>query len=340
MDIQNLKQYILDNDKIPLILESLECHAIQKNSNYYSCANSDGDNRTAISVYCNESLITLDYTRDIPSINGNSDIFSLVQFCKNCSFFDAVKFVCNAIGIDYYYDFDEELPQSIKFTKMFLNMDKGDNSEDEDIPVKPISEHILSYYKPYVNDLFKIDGIDYETQNEFEIGYDQFFNRITIPIRDELGNLCGVKGRLFKKELDKDDEKYLYIERCSKSRILYGLYKTYQYIQHKKQVFVSEAEKGVMQLYSYGYRNCVATSGSKISKHQVEMLTRLNVDVIFCYDKDVTETENKEIGDRFIKEIPVYALIDKDNILKEKESPMDKKENFEYLLKHNLYRIH
>jgi DNA primase len=339
MDIQNLKHYILDNNKIPLILESLGCHDIQNKSTYYSCANKDGDNKTAINVYQNENLITLDYTRDIPSIHGNSDIFSLVQFFQNCSFFEAVKFVCNAIGIDYYYDFDEKLPQSIKITKMLLNMNNGDNSENEDMPVKPINEHILSYYKPYVNDLFKIDGIDYETQQEFEIGYDEFFNRITIPIRDELGNLCGVKGRLLKTNLDKNDEKYLYIEQCSKSKILYGLYKTYQYIQHNKQVFVSEAEKGVMQLYAYGYRNCVATSGSKISKHQIEMLTRLNADIIFCYDKDITKDTIKNIANQFIKEIPVYALIDKNNILQEKESPMDKKENFEYMLKHNLYRI-
>ena len=79
--------------------------------------------------------------------------------------------------------------------------------------------------------MFHNDNISYEVQREFEIGYDDFSNRITIPIRDEIGSLVGVKGRLFQRELTDDEMKYLYIEPCNRSQILYGLHKSIPYIE-------------------------------------------------------------------------------------------------------------
>ena len=44
------------------------------------------------------------------------------------------------------------------------------------------------------------DGISYETQQEFEIGYDELTNRITVPIRSEMHDLVGVKVDYLKKQ--------------------------------------------------------------------------------------------------------------------------------------------
>ena len=107
--------------------------------------------------------------------------------------------------------------------------------------------------------MFKEDNIDYETQQEFEIGYDECSNRITIPIRDDLGNLVGIKGRYFYRNVPSNEEKYIYLEKCAKSQILYGLYKTINYIKSANRVFVVEAEKGVHQLYGQGYCEVVST---------------------------------------------------------------------------------
>ena len=76
--------------------------------------------------------------------------------------------------------------------------------------------------------IFKDDNIGYETQLEFEIMYDLASDRITIPIRDELGTLVGVKGRSIVN--DPDVDKYIYLEPCAKTKVLYGLYKTLPYI--------------------------------------------------------------------------------------------------------------
>ena len=340
MDIEILKEHILENNFIPTILEELGCHHIRKKDGYFQCANPDGDNTTAVCVYENTNLTTINYTRDISNgKNIHTDLISLVEFYKNETFPYAVKWICDVLDIDYYSNLDEDLPKSLRLTKMLVEMQSVDTESETEKPLKPISEKILSYFKPYVNDMFNEDGVSYETQAEFEIGYDEFTNRITIPIRDDLGNLVGVKARYFYRQVPEDEQKFMYIEKCARSQILYGLYKTINFIKRAQRVFVTEAEKGVQQLYDKGYFEAVATGGSKISKSQIDKLTRLCVPIIFVFDKDITKEELDDIASRFIDGTEVYALIDTISILNEKESPTDNISKFEQLLEKCMYRL-
>ena len=340
MDIEILKEHILENNFIPTILEELGCHHIRKKDGYFQCANPDGDNVTAVCVYENTNLTTINYTRDISNgKNIHTDLISLVEFYKQLSFPYAVKWICDVLDIDYYSNLDEDLPKSLQLTKMLVEMQSVDIESETEKPLKPISEKILSYFKPYVNDMFNEDGVSYETQAEFEIGYDEFTNRITIPIRDDLGNLVGVKARYFYRQVPEDEQKFMYIEKCARSQILYGLYKTINFIKKAQRVFVTEAEKGVQQLYDKGYFEAVATGGSKISKSQIDKLTRLCVPIIFVFDKDITKEELDDIASRFIDGTEVYALIDTIGILNEKESPTDNISKFEQLLDKCMYRL-
>jgi DNA primase len=335
MDIKQLKTYIYENNKVVDILQEIGCHSIKSHSGYWTCGNHDGDNKTAITVYNNENLNCINYTRDLGT---PSDLLSLVCYNKQCSFFETLKWICSYLGISYYHDFEEEVPESLRITKMLYEMQQG-NLDIEEKPLKPISEKILSYYNQYVNDFFFNDGISYETQQEFEIGYDQETNRITIPLRSEIGDLVGVQGRILKKELDENEQKYLYIEPCSKGKILYGLHKTYPYIQRQRQCYILESPKGTMQLWTMGIYNSTATLGTKITNHQIEKLTRLGVDLIFAYDKDVTKKQIENIADRFIDGVNIYYLFDDKGILPEKTSPSDNPEYWQRLTKECLYKI-
>ncbi len=339
MDISLMKEYILDNGYIPLILENSGCHHIKNKGDYITFANPDGDNANAATVYLNNNLTVINYTRSLNPEKRSHDIFDLVGFYLNMNFFETLKQICDWTDLDYYKDWDEDLPESLAITKMLLEMNNGGEIEDEDIKLKPISEKILTYYYPYVNDLFAEDNISYATQRKFEIGYDDLTNRITIPIRDELGNLVGVKGRLLKKEPEPNEQKYLYIEKCRRSQILYGLNITYPHIKREGCVYICESEKGVMQLYDMGICNAVATGGKKVSQTQIDKLSRLCAALIFCFDKDVPQSEIEELADRFIEKIDIYALIDSDNILDEKESPTDNPQKFLQLNRNNKYRI-
>ena len=338
MEIQELKNYIADNDCVYTILESLGCHHIRKQKDHYVCCNVDGDNPQAVNVFL-PSLAVVNYTRDLDSISSYHDIFTLVQFYNKCDFFEALKFVCSSIGISIYHDFNDDLPESIKLTKTLMQMIYDDGDGEKEKHLSPISEQILSYYLPCVNDLFKNDGISYDVQKTFEVGYDQYSNRITIPIRNYDGKLVGVKGRWFGDIPEGSDiQKYLYLEPCNKGQVLYGLDKTYEYIKTSHCVYVGESEKFVMQLYSYGDKNCVSTGGKTISNQQIEMLSRMCVDVVLCLDKDVELDELKNIGERFIGAVNVFAVVDQDGLLGEKESPSDDVEKW-MVLKECLVKI-
>lgn len=340
MDVRELKNYIYDNGYVEQILESIGCHHIKyhASSSYWTCANPDGDNQSAIVTYNSEALMCVNYTRQMVKNNRATDIVDLVCFTQHLSFPEGMKFLCEQIGVSYYHDFEEDIPESFKILKMIEEMNQN-NIEEKEKPLIPISEHILSYYKPFVNALFYEDHIDYQTQKEFEVGYDGDSNRYTIPIRSELGDLVGVKGRHFDRNVPKGECKYIYLEPCAKSKILYGLYKTMPYIKRTGKVYVAESEKAVMQLWSYGYRNAVSTGGKELSQYQIQLIVRLGVEIILALDKDVEKTEIEELSSRFPDGISIYYIYDEDGILDEKESPTDNPDKWEHLVKNNIYKI-
>lgn len=340
MNTYELKNYIYENNYVVQLLESINCHHIRyhTSNDYYTCGNPDGDNPSAIVVYNSEKLTCVDYTRVLVKNKRTTDIIDLIAFFGQYTFHEALLFICNQIGISLYQDFEEDIPESFKILKMLEEMNTNLEIEEEK-PLKPISERILSYYKPYVNDMFYKDGIDYQTQRDFNIGYDDETNRISIPIYSIFGDLVGVKGRLFKDKIDEGECKYLYLAQCNKSQILYGLHKTMPYIKQANSVYVFESEKSVLQCWSQGIRNTCATGGKQISKYQIDILIRLGVKIIFCYDKDVQQTELEDISERFVDGVNVYAVIDKDNILEDKQSPSDDPKKLLHLMKNNIYLI-
>lgn len=340
MDAQRLKEHILDNNLIPNILEELGCHHIKWRSDIVQAANPDGDNPTAICVYLNENLTTLNYTRQImpKGQTRTTDIFDLVVFLRDCSFFEAIKWLCELCGLDYYAE-EEEVPESLQVLQFLNQMNKECADDDIDYsPLKPIDISVLDYYMPVGNILFEKDGISLSTQRFFEVGYDPQTNRLTIPIYSEIGDLVGVKGRIFQEEIEEGQNKYLYLFNCNKGKILYGLNKNLDAIMRQGKVYVTESEKAVMQLYDMGYYG-VATGGSKITKHQVNMLTRLGVQIVIAYDKDIDEDELHKIADQFVDGVPVYAIIDRDGLLGEKESPSDNSDKWRNLVRTNVYKL-
>ena len=349
MDIRELKEEILSRELIPDILEGIGCHHIQDRGEYYSCANKTGDNIRAIVVYKNEYISCTNYTRQIAKNGRSADIFDLIAYSEDCSFAEAMKFVCNLAGLDYYGE-AQELPESLQIIKLLKEMSIGEDAED-DAPVKPISEKVLDYYIDAGNVLFLDDGISLATQNDWEIKFDPQTNSICIPIRDELGNLIAVKARRFKytpntpldkrrfsDELGEDESKYFFLEPGAKSQVLYGLYKNAKAIQRQGVVYVGESEKFTLQIYDMGYYG-VSTGGSKVSKRQIEMLTRLGVKICFCFDKDISEENLNDIVGNFMDGISVYAMIDKDNVLDDKQSPSDDFTKWQHLIKNNIYKI-
>ena len=340
MDVQKLKEHILDCNLVPDILIELDCHHVTNKGNYITAGNPDGDNPGSIVCYLNDNLSVINYTRCIlpEGQTRTSDLIDLVMWARSCNFVEAIKWLCGFCGLDYYAE-EEELPDSLQILQMITQMNKECTDEDDEITaLKPIDPKILEYYLPVGNILFERDNISLATQNFFEISYDPQSNHIVIPIRDSLGTLVGIKGRIFQDPVPEGQNKYVYLQPCAKGRVLYGLDKNIDNIIRQGVVYVGESEKFVMQLYDMGYYG-VATGGSKVSKHQVQMLTRLGVKIIICFDKDIEEDELKKIASQFVEGVPVYAILDRDNILNEKQSPSDDVSKWLHLVQNNIYKI-
>lgn len=339
MDIKQLKNFLYENpEKLQFVLEESGFHHIKKHSgsgdSYFTMSNVDGDNPSAITIYISPSLLTIDYTREISPDKNSADLIDLICYARGENLFENLKWISEKSGIGYYHKFDDDMPQSLKILKQIKDLlnKQAETNEEDDTPIKPISENILSYYFPYSNQTFLDDGISISTQREFEIGYDINTNYITIPVRDEVGVLVGVKGRFFEKEVPEGKLKYFYLEQCPRHKILYGYNFSKEYIKEKKQVLVHEAEKSVLQAWSYGYKNSVATMGKKISSGQIDKLNRLGCDVVLAFDEDVKEAELQTIAEKFSYATKVYALIDKSKILSKKQSPTDDGKKFEILM--------
>lgn len=336
MNANSIKEYILDNNYIEELLEAIGCHSIRNHGEYYTAANKDGDNRSAIVVYTNDNINVVNYTRAMSKVKRSTDIFDLICYANECTFPEAVKFVCNFLGLNVY-DEEEDVPDSLQLLAMLREMSISE-SADKDMPLRPIDESVLNDYLPYGNQMFVDSGIDLCTQDSFCIGYDPKSNYITIPIIDAFGALVGVKGRYFG-EPDEYHPKYIYLEKCNKSKVLYGFYQNRGTLAHSTDVLVFEAEKSVLECASQGLYNAVSVGGKSISKSQAEMLIRLNCRIILALDQDVTEEELQSIISVFPEQISVSAIIDKEHLLNEKEAPCDNKEVFKTLLNNHIYKL-
>jgi DNA primase len=341
MEVKDLFKKIIKNNNTEKILKNLGMHHIEEKDEYFTCGFPDGDNTKSAVIY-KDNLWVNAYTRDISDKCGYTNIISLVSFIKQLYFTKSIKWICDICSYNYYEE-PKNKTKMIKFLEYIYEQKNNSNKNDEDkiINLKPINENILQYYGTYSNKLFLIDNIDLQTQIDFGLGYDLETHSITIPIRDELDTLVGVKARLYKtsNELEKWENKYFYLVPCAKSKILYGLNKTMPYIKRKGFVIVCESEKGVMQLWSYGIRNVISIGSHTLSKYQVKKLTHLGVDIVLAYDQDVMfkdEKFNKEFYEKecnkFLNNQIIYCLVDENEILTEKESPTDKKDNFLILL--------
>lgn len=337
MKSSDLKEYIVEQNCIDTILEDLGCDNIVFHGGYYTCSNPDGNNRNAVTIYVNENLTVVNYTRCIAKNKRATDLFDLVAFYKDCSFPEALKYIHGILGLDYYQE-REEPCESLQILRMLKDMALNDNDEEDKQPLKPISENILQYYLPYPNKMFQEDGISLDVQSEFLLGYDPQSNRITIPLLTPAGDLCGVKGRLFG-EADEYNPKYLYIEKTVKSKLLYGLYENREYIKNSNHIFIFEAEKSVLQCASNGIRNCVALGGKSISKTQVELVVRTGCAPIIALDKGISLEEIKSVSASFPENIPVYYIFDSDDIMEDKQSPSDNFKSWQHLIKNNIYKI-
>lgn len=340
MDTISLKEYIFKNEKIEFVLEKIGCHHIKFHSNkdFFSCGNYNGDNISAVNVKNNKYLNVINWTRE-NDFDDTSDIITLVQYNKNCSFIEAVKYLHGILGLEYKWERKskktKEKNDPLYIFKKWENKQKLVDVDDIHI----LDEDLLNDFIPILYIGWLREGIMPWTAKKFGLAYSYKYKRVVIPIRYWLtGELLGTNMRTTVENWEElDIKKYYLTPSYQKSLNIFGLYENYNDIQKAGYVVVYEAEKSVLKRDSLNDPTGVAIQGHSLSDEQVRVLIGLNVDIIISMDNDVPLQEIRHMCEKLCKGRNVYYTHDKWDLLGAKDSIADMPNKiFNFFMKHKV----
>ena len=267
------------SDDIYTILETLGYENITFNSAkaQFRFSRADGTNPTSI-------VLDVDSLRFYCfSTNGKGNLFTLIMSRLNCTFPDSLTFVTTVLDLDQN-DFSAKVhyPFGGFYRKLLPD-------QPEDYSVPPIPEETLQPYLGKYNQMFFRDGIDYVTQEKFQVGYDFLSNRITIPERNFDGQLCGIMGRSNDPNCPHQDRWYPIVS-CPRSKTLFALQQNYQRIIETQNVVLFESEKAPMQCASFGAHISLGLCGCHVSQAQRSMIFSLRPKtIVLALDEGLEE---------------------------------------------------
>jgi DNA primase len=128
-------------------------------------------------------------------------------------------------------------------------------------------------------------GIVTESQEGNRV-YDRFRHRITFPIRDMTGKMCGFGARILRPD---DIPKFLNSPQTAlfdKGRLLYGLDQARKPIRAQDQVVIVEGYLDVIALHQGGFPNAVSPMGTALTEDQIRLLKRFTRRIILALDPD------------------------------------------------------
>lgn len=117
--------------------------------------------------------------------------------------------------------------------------------------------------------------------------YDRFRGRVMFPIHNVAGKVIAFGARTLRK--DKKQPKYINspeTEVYHKSNILYGLYQARQAIRNADVCFLVEGYTDVISLHQSGVENVVSSSGTSLTKEQIQLISRYTKNITVLYDGD------------------------------------------------------
>lgn len=122
--------------------------------------------------------------------------------------------------------------------------------------------------------------------------YDRFRGRIMFPLLDVMGNVVGFSGRILDDQ--KDAPKYINSSESpifKKSRLLYGLDKAKLTVKKRDFTVLVEGQMDVIGSHQANVLNCVAASGTSLTREHLEILKRYSSNIIFAFDLDAAGLE-------------------------------------------------
>lgn len=123
-----------------------------------------------------------------------------------------------------------------------------------------------------------------------------FYNRVTIPICNKMGDVISFAGR----NQTTEEPKYINGSNTilyTKEAILYNLHNALPEIRKKSEIIICEGYFDVAGLHNSGIKNSVAIGSANISIEQIKVIQNLKIEnlrVILCLDNDVKDRDKIE----------------------------------------------
>ena len=236
------------------------------------------------------------------------DVITFYMKIENLTFKEAVEKLAEKLGIEIQKaEADDvsfhEIKRLLEINQIAVNFFKKNLQESNEV----------------INYLLK-RGLNLETINYFDIGYakegnylrdflfslgysieeiqkagllnekreDKFKSRIMFPLIDISGRIVGFTGRIFpEKEMA---PKYLNSPETllfKKSKFIYGLIYSKDYIVKEKEVILVEGQFDFLLSFQNKLKNCVAISGSSLTKQQLQILKKYTNKIVIGFDNDI-----------------------------------------------------
>lgn len=252
---------------------------------------------------------------------GGGIIQFLVEY-ENMSYDDAIVKASKLASVDLSTMCQS---QTVKINKRLRKLkQKEELIEHQTLERKELEQYRTGTVKEWLD-----EGIRQEEIDIFEIRLDDRSNRIIYPVYDVKSNLINIKGRTRFPEYKKMGLcKYTNYFKVGTIDYFQGLNITLPYVKQSGEIKIFESIKSVMKLFGNEIKDSASAEKHTLTDEQIRLLIKLRVNIVFCYDSDVTykEKEVKRNIDTLKKFTNVYLIEDKDNLLGGKEaknSPID-----------------
>ncbi len=255
---------IIANSEIHKVLSALQIE-FSENYNYYnsSCPIHLGDNNKAWSFH-GERGVWKCFTHNCDRQWG-SDIYGLVRGVKECSFFEAVKWLEKLFEGRSLEISQEELNNRKFLAEQKREREKRIYPEES---VKKLNYHNYLESRGYPRSLIESYHIGMSANK-----YKEMSNRVIFPIRDIDGNIIGFSGRTVTKDFkERGIPKWYHSRGLDKSSTLFNIDRAKGFITETKTAIIVEGPLDVLRLEQAGIHNGVALMGITMSNRQLGLL--------------------------------------------------------------------
>ena len=256
------------------------------------------------------------------SSGKSGNIIHFIRCYNHCSFQEAVEILKKYAGVN----------GDVRPTKRFAAVEvakkyKGRKKQMKNSQVKTLPDDYMLRYEKNSDKLavWEAEGISKPSLERFQVAYDSFSDRLVYPIRNVAGEIVNVGARTLDPDWkQKKLRKYSYLFSWGGGmNTVFGLAENKAEILRKKEIIIFEGAKSVMIADSWGIRNCGALLTSHLSQFQMKILAKLGVRVVFALDKEVVIRDDPNIA-KLKRYVTTEYIWDRDNLLDEKDSPVDK----------------